>query len=200
MNRPSDNNEPERSRLRRTVTAVVRPALLRKHPEYAVIITAVSLIVAIVALVRDFTGYTSANIPNFSSGSITVDQADVRKSSMCTYVSGSAPDRDDATLWMALRDRDLEDARFFLEKVTHVPGSERWDQKFRMGDEHKDVGHTFDIYVFFVSNDVSRFIDGLRVRTWDETGEAYSYFDSLPPQVSTKPLATMVRTDEKGDC
>ena len=124
----------------------------------------------------------------------------MRKSPMCTYISGSAPHREDLTLWMALRDRDLEDARFFLEKVTHVPGSERWDQKFRMGDERKDVGHTFDIYVFFVSNDVSNFIDGLHVRTWEETDQAYSYFEALPPQVSTKPLATMVRTGEKGEC
>lgn len=197
MSMPSDSNEPERSSLRRIVTAIARPAPLRRHPEYAVIVTVLSFIVAIGALVRDFTGVTSADLPTFSSDSIVVDQADGYKAPWCTYISGSAPDRDDATLWIAIRDRD-QGGDFFLEKATHVPGSEKWDQKRRLGDRIQAVGNTFEVYVFFVSNDVSNFMDSVH-RTLDETGQGF-HLDTLPPKVRAKLLVTMVRTSEEGEC
>lgn len=121
---------------------------------------------------------------------------------LCTTLRGRAPVVAGKTLWIAYR-KDSNSDYFYLLPTRESNDPEAWSTPpSRIGDS-KSAGDSYRFYAFFVGNEFSQFISGMRAGISASASGArpYVYAASLPSGVQdSAPLGKMKRNAKNAPC
>ena len=144
--------------------------------------TIAAFVIAALSLTRDITNFTIVAVNEDSN--ISIDAPQNLSLPRCVTLTGSAPLKENATLWVA--HTKTGGSEFYFSKTSRVSlTATGWSAKVILGAEN-DESRIYDIWAFFLPNDFNDFVTSLSARGMDGSS-GYWFSRSLPPGVDEKP-------------
>jgi len=142
------------------------------------IVTFISLIVGIVAGLNAIYEHYSHKSDGAASR-VTMDIADGTAVYRCTWVGGTAPNEDGKQLWVA-----VDTNGSYLWQLTEPKAGDRWSAKLYIGGDKPKPNQQYELRAFYIANDQSRFMAG--IRPFGEDDDPGYYLTSGPPPDASK--------------
>lgn len=123
---------------------------------------------------------------------ITIDLSDQESIPRCVTVTGSAPILENKELWFAniANENDM-----YIEKIKHRTNGD-WEITTKIG-AIGGTGEEFDIFVFYLDEEMSKFLEGIVGLTDNEEG--YWHANELPPGAYETESVTVIRNADVDD-
>ena len=148
--------------------------------------TIAAFVIAALSLTRDITNFTIVAVNEDSN--ISIDAPQNLSLPRCVTLTGRAPLNENATLWVA--QAKTGGSEFYFSETSRVsPTATGWSAKVTLGAEN-DESRIYDVWAFFLPNDVNAFVTSLSARGLDGS-PGYWFSRSLPPGVAEKPTLTV---------
>lgn len=115
----------------------------------------------------------------------------------CAVIEGTANRRDGRQLWFAHRD-DRDPVHYFFKRAT-LRDNNRWNVIVHLG-RPDNVKSKYEVFAFYVSDDTSRFVDGIDTSSVNGPAGTFWMSQDLPPTASGTVSAYVTRKGDPRDC
>jgi hypothetical protein len=163
----------------------------RSRPQFWTVISAIATVVGTAIAAVAYAD--ELGIAGGAADRITFDFDPGLAVERCATLSGTAPQKDDATLWVATAAND----RFYLHEIDRHD-DEEWRASITIGAA-ADTATVFEVHVFYLDNDISKFLASVHGVS-DDSDRDYWYAETLPTTEAVETSVVRSTTADSAQC